>query len=79
MLEQLKTSPILPLFFHPDVEYSQQIASACYAGGLRAFEFTNRGKEAFEVFTALEKHIRVHCPGMSLGIGTIYTGEEAEQ
>ena len=79
MLEQLKSSPIVPVFFHPDAEYSRQVVQACYEGGLRFFEFTNRGKEAFEVFGALEKHVRAHCPGMSLGIGTIYTPEDAER
>lgn len=53
--------------------------SACYAGGLRFFEFTNRGKEAFDVFTHLEKHVRNHCPEMQLGIGTIYTSVDADR
>ena len=79
MLDQLKSSPIVPVFFHPDLEYSCQIVAACYAGGLRFFEFTNRGEEAFDVFKGLEKFVREHCPEMSLGIGTIYTAEEAAQ
>lgn len=79
MLEKLKKSPIVPVFFHPDVAYAQEIVGACYAGGLRFFEFTNRGKEAFEVFETLEKFVRTHCPEMSLGIGTIYSAAEAER
>ncbi len=79
MLEQLKLSPVVPVFFHADLEYAQQIVGACYAGGLRFFEFTNRGKEAFEVFAALAAYVRSECPGMSLGIGTIYTPAEAER
>ncbi len=79
MLEQLKKSPIVPVFFHSDLEYTQQIVSACYAGGLRFFEFTNRGETAFEVFNALKKFVQLHCPEMSLGIGTIYTAEDAER
>lgn len=79
MLEQLKSSPIVPVFFHPDLAYSQQIVSACYGGGLRFFEFTNRGKEAFEVFAGLKKWAANHCPGLSLGIGTIYTPDEAQR
>jgi 2-dehydro-3-deoxyphosphogluconate aldolase/(4S)-4-hydroxy-2-oxoglutarate aldolase len=77
MLEQLKKSPIVPVFFHPDLEYTRQIVGACYAGGLRFFEFTNRGEMAFEVFEGLEKFVSTHCPEMSLGIGTIYTAEDA--
>ncbi len=79
MLNRLKSSPIVPVFFHPELEYTQQIVTACYDGGLRFFEFTNRGKEAFEVFEALEKYVRVHCPELSLGIGTIFTPKDAER
>lgn len=77
MFDQLKSSPIVPVFFHPDASYSRQIVQACYAGGIRFFEFTNRGKEAFSVFVELAELIRANCPGMSLGIGTIYTAEDA--
>ncbi|MBK9336283.1 MAG: bifunctional 4-hydroxy-2-oxoglutarate aldolase/2-dehydro-3-deoxy-phosphogluconate aldolase [Lewinellaceae bacterium] len=77
VLEQLKSSPIVPVFFHPDADYARQVVQACYAGGLRFVEFTNRGKEAFEVFGMLNEHIRVHCPGLSLGIGTIFTEADA--
>lgn len=69
----------MPVFFHPDAEYARQIVQACYAGGLRFFEFTNRGKEAFEVFGQLENHIRTNCPGMALGIGTVYSAADAER
>ena len=77
MLEQLKVSPIVPVFFHADAEYAQQIVQACYAGGIRFFEFTNRGPEAFSVFTTLREFVQQQCPGMALGIGTIYTPEDA--
>ncbi len=79
VLEQLNSSPIVPVFFHADAEYAKQIMHACHQGGLRFFEFTNRGKEAFDVFVALEKFARAHCPGLSLGIGTIYTPADAER
>jgi len=78
-LEQLKSSPIVPVFFHADAEYARQILAACYAGGLRFFEFTNRGAAAFEVFEALAQHAKANCPGLYLGIGTIYTAEDAER
>src|SRR5262245_2731340 len=79
MLDDLKKSPLVPVFFHPDAGYAQGVAQACYEGGIRFFEFTNRGPEAFEVFHALENFVRRQCPGMSLGIGTIYTPEDAER
>lgn len=79
MLSELKKSPIVPVFFHPDAVYVRNIAKACYAGGIRFFEFTNRGPEAFDVFHQLENFVRSNCPDMSLGIGTIYTPEDAER
>ncbi|HOY05346.1 MAG TPA: bifunctional 4-hydroxy-2-oxoglutarate aldolase/2-dehydro-3-deoxy-phosphogluconate aldolase [Saprospiraceae bacterium] len=79
MLEQLKKSPIVPVFFHADAAYAQEILAACYAGGLRFFEFTNRGKEALEVFGALAAFAKTNCPDLSIGIGTIYTAEDAER
>jgi 2-dehydro-3-deoxyphosphogluconate aldolase/(4S)-4-hydroxy-2-oxoglutarate aldolase len=72
-------TPIVPVFFHADVAYTQRILQACYEGGLRVFEFTNRGANAFEVFSALMPFVQENCPGMLLGIGTIYTAEDAER
>jgi 2-dehydro-3-deoxyphosphogluconate aldolase/(4S)-4-hydroxy-2-oxoglutarate aldolase len=72
-------TPIVPVFFHADVAYTQRILQACYEGGLRVFEFTNRGANAFEVFSALMPYVQQNCPGMLLGIGTIYTAEDAER
>jgi 2-dehydro-3-deoxyphosphogluconate aldolase/(4S)-4-hydroxy-2-oxoglutarate aldolase len=77
VIDQLKLSPVVPVFFHPDTDYSKNIVRACYDGGIRFFEFTNRGPEAYAVFRALTAFVREHCPGLSLGIGTIYTAEEA--
>lgn len=79
MLDAIRQSPLIPLFYHPDAEYAQQVMQACYDGGLRLFEFTNRGPEAFEVYRQLVAHARVHCPDLQLGIGTIYTAVEAQR
>jgi len=79
MLEHLPYSPIIPVFYHADLAYAQQIVSACHAGGLRFFEFTNRGDAAFEVFSGLKKYAETHCPGLQLGIGTIYSAEDARR
>ncbi|WP_188812923.1 bifunctional 4-hydroxy-2-oxoglutarate aldolase/2-dehydro-3-deoxy-phosphogluconate aldolase [Hymenobacter cavernae] len=71
--------PIVPVFYHADVAYAKRIVQACYAGGLRVFEFTNRGEKAFEVFSALQSFVAEQCPDMLLGIGTIYKAEDAER
>ena len=75
LLEQTK---IAPVFFNPDIEYSKKIVKACYDGGMRVFEFTNRGVEAPTVFSALREFVNKNCPEMALGIGTIFTAVEAK-
>lgn len=62
---------IVPVFYSPDVELSKQVVKACYEGGIRVFEFTNRGDFAQEVFAELEKWCKEACPEMILGIGSI--------
>lgn len=62
---------IVPVFYHAEVEVAKQVIKACYGGGIRAFEFTNRGDFAHEVFTGLVKWAGKECPEMILGIGSI--------
>lgn len=62
---------IVPVFYNPDVETSKQVVKACYDGGVRVFEFTNRGDFAQEVFAELSKWSKEACPEMILGIGSI--------
>lgn len=77
--EKIKVSPLIPVFFSSDLIYTKNIVKACYDGGMRLFEFTNRGVEALAVFTKLSEFIKAECPEMALGIGTIYTAEDAEK
>ena len=44
---------------------------ACYGGGVRVFEFTNRGDYAHEVFTALNKYAAAELPEMMMGVGSV--------
>ena len=75
---KLETSPAVPVFYHNDIDVAKQILTACYAGGMRVFEFTNRGDNAPEVFSQLYPFVRANCPEMALGIGTIYNASQAE-
>ncbi len=56
-----------------------QIIKACYDGGIRAFEFTNRGENAKEVFKVLRGYISTNYPEMALGIGTVFNALQAEE
>ena len=62
---------IVPVFFHADLEVCKQVVSACYQGGVRVFEFTNRGDYAHEIFSALNKYVAQEMPDMIMGVGSI--------
>jgi 2-dehydro-3-deoxyphosphogluconate aldolase/(4S)-4-hydroxy-2-oxoglutarate aldolase len=62
---------MVPVFYHQDLATAKQVVKACYEGGVRAFEFTNRGDFAHEVFAALNKWAAVECPALILGAGTV--------
>lgn len=70
---------ILPLFYHADIEVAKEIVNASYRGGARAFEFTNRGENAFHVFSELLAYTKESLPGLAMGIGTIYDAETAQR
>lgn len=62
---------VVPVFYHKDIEVAKQVLKACYEGGIRAFEFTNRGEFAHEVFGELVKFSSKECPEMIMGVGSI--------
>ncbi|MET1260612.1 bifunctional 4-hydroxy-2-oxoglutarate aldolase/2-dehydro-3-deoxy-phosphogluconate aldolase [Flagellimonas sp. DF-77] len=68
---------LIPVFNHTDVETAKKVLDACYKGGVRVFEFTNRGANALEVFEALVAHASRY-PDLLLGIGTLFSAEQAE-
>ena len=78
-LATLLRYPVVPVFYHADLAHAQRILQACYAGGIRVFEFVNRGEKALDVFTQLQDFVAGQCPDMVLGIGTIYQAAEAAQ
>lgn len=78
LLSLVSHHPIVPVFYHAHAEQAQAIVQACYDGGLRVFEFTNRGDQALAVFTHLVDYVRTNCPQMAIGIGTILTPADAE-
>ena len=62
---------MVPVFYNSDPEICKQVISACYKGGVRVFEFTNRGDFAHEIFGELAKWAAAACPEMILGAGTV--------
>jgi 2-keto-3-deoxy-6-phosphogluconate aldolase len=71
VLTAMKETGMVPVFYNKDIEVAKNVLKACYEGGVRAFEFTNRGDFAHEVFRDLSKFAANECPEMILGIGSI--------
>jgi 2-dehydro-3-deoxyphosphogluconate aldolase / (4S)-4-hydroxy-2-oxoglutarate aldolase len=70
MIEIMQSTGVVPLFSHDKADVAQRIIEAAYKGGVRIVEFTNRKKNALEVFTQLVKNRKAY-PDMMLGIGTV--------
>lgn len=71
VVQAMKETGIVPVFYHNDLETCKNIVKACYSAGIRVFEFTNRGDFAHEVFGELSKYVKEHFEGMMLGIGSV--------
>ncbi len=68
---KIRESWAIPLYYNPDIEIMKKVISACYRGGMKIFEFTNRGDLAHELFAELVKWSREEMPDLILGVGTI--------
>jgi 2-dehydro-3-deoxyphosphogluconate aldolase / (4S)-4-hydroxy-2-oxoglutarate aldolase len=71
VLAAMSKTGMVPVFYNKDAEVAKNVLKACYDGGVRAFEFTNRGDFAHEVFAELVKFAFVECPEMAVGAGSI--------
>lgn len=71
VLEKMGRTGMVPVFYHKDAAVAKQVVKACYEGGVRAFEFTNRGDFAHEVFAEVVKYAAKECPELALGVGSV--------
>lgn len=71
VLSKIAATGMVPVFYNKDAETAKRVVKACYDGGVRAFEFTNRGDFAHEVFEEVVKFAAVECPDMAMGVGSI--------
>lgn len=67
----MASTGMVPLFYYHDVEVAKKIVAACYRGGARLLEFTNRGDFAHEVFRELSLYCLAELPEMILGVGSV--------
>ena len=71
VLLAMQRTGMVPVFYNADLELSKQVIKACYEGGVRVFEFTNRGEFAHEIFAELVKWATKECPELILGAGSV--------
>ncbi len=79
VIQQMKESGMVPLFYHKDINVAKAVLKACYDGGARLMEFTSRGDFAFEIFNQLIKYAIEELPGMILGVGSVTDAAAASQ
>ncbi len=77
VLKKMGETGMVPVFYHADAEVAKQVVKACYEGGVRAFEFTNRGDFAHEVFAEVVKFAAKECPEMAMGVGSVVNAPTA--
>jgi 2-dehydro-3-deoxyphosphogluconate aldolase/(4S)-4-hydroxy-2-oxoglutarate aldolase len=71
VLETMFSSGIVPVFYHSDIGTARNVVKACYDGGIKIFEFTDRGEFAHEIFGELSKFVSKECKEMILGAGSV--------
>lgn len=71
VIKAMEDTGMVPLFYHPDIELGKKVLAACYKGGARVLEFTNRGDFAHEVFAELNKYCLKELPEMIMGVGSV--------
>ena len=79
VIQQMKESGMVPLFYHKNINVAKAVLKACYDGGARLMEFTSRGDFAFEIFNQLIKYAIEELPGMILGVGSVTDAAAASQ
>jgi len=67
----MKETGMVPVFYNPDPGICKKVVKACYDGGVRVFEFTNRGDFAHEIFSELNKYVIREFPDLIMGVGSV--------
>ena len=77
IVQEMRSTGLIPVFNHPDIEVAKGVLEACYKGGVRVFEFTNRSSNAPAVFKQLRKYAEQY-EDLCLGIGTVFSVEQTK-
>ena len=71
VLNTISKMGLVPLYYNGNAGIVKKVIKACYEGGARIFEYTNRGDFAHEVFSEVNQWCIKECPEMILGVGSI--------
>lgn len=71
VLTAMQTTGMVPVYYDGSVDKTKAVIKACYDGGVRVFEFTNRGDFALDVFKKAILFAQAECPDMIIGVGSI--------
>lgn len=70
-LYQMEHIGLIPVFYHSEYETCKEIVKACFRGGTRCIEYTNRGDAAIDIYIKLEDFVKKNLPDVILGTGSI--------
>lgn len=77
VLQAIIKQNMLPLFYYEDAAVSYEVVQTLYRAGVRAIEYTNRGRAALQNFKQLKTQAQTAMPELALGVGTIKQEAEA--
>lgn len=79
IVDLMLQTKVIPLFYEANKATARALLDACFAGGARVIEFTNRGDQAEAVFADLVVYSKEKYPELAMGIGSIATVEQANR
>lgn len=79
IIDLMLETKVIPLFYEGDKKIARKLVDACYEGGARVIEFTNRGDKAAEVFADLVEYCNEKYPSLAMGIGSVANKEQVNQ
>ena len=71
VLNEMIRIGLVPVFYQANPEVAKAVIEACAAGGVRLVEFTNRGDNAYRVFSDLVAYFAKANPSVILGVGSV--------
>jgi 2-dehydro-3-deoxyphosphogluconate aldolase/(4S)-4-hydroxy-2-oxoglutarate aldolase len=71
VLNEIIRIGLVPVFYQANLGLAKDIVAACAAGGAKVVEFTNRGDNAYRVFSDLVAHFATADPEVILGVGSV--------